>query len=149
MINCEASVNKVDDSNKTALCAAVDGGHVDVSKLLLDHNAMVDGADDDKTCTPLHIAATCGNINLCKLLIMNGACVNKVYDGDRTPLFVAAEKGHAEICSLLEHHGADISSMGKKIESLLDISSSEMKKLLLRWKDELGKTFKIAHLFHV
>ena len=144
LINFGASVNKVGDSNKTDLWAAVDGGHVDVCKLLIDHDAMVDDADDCKKYTPLHSAIIHGNISLCELLIKKGACVNKVDDTDKTPLCVAAEAGHADFCNLLEHHGADISCMEKKIEFLLKISSSEMKKLLLKWKDEIGKMFKCS-----
>ena len=142
LLNFGASVNKVDHSNRTALWAAADGGHVDVCKLLMDHDAMVDGADDCKTYIPLHSAAIHGNINLCVLLIMKGACVNKADDTGKTPLFVAAEAGHADVCNLLEHHGAKISCMEKKIEFFLKISSSEMKKLLLKWKDDFGKMFK-------
>ena len=141
LINFGASVNKAVHSNQTVLLAAVDGGHVDVCKLLIDQDAMVDGADDCKTYNPLHRAVIHGNTDICELLIKKGARVNKVDDRDRTPLFVAADAGLADVCKLLEHHGADISCMEKTIESLLGISSSEMKKLLLRWKDELGKRF--------
>ena len=146
MINLGASVNKVNDSSKTALWAAVDGGHVDICKLLLDNRAIIDSADDNKTCTPLHSASIHGNIDLCKLLIMKGACVNKVDDRGETPLLVAAKAGHADICILLEGRDADISCMANKIERLPDIGSQKMRNLLLIWKDELGKMFRIAHL---
>ena len=145
MINFGASVNKVDNSNKTALWRAADGGHVDVCNLLMDHGAIVDKVDN-KTRTPLHSVAIRGNIDVCKILINNGANVNKVDDSNKTPLFVAAKKGYADVCTLLLDHGADFSCMEKEIESLLDISSSQMKNLLLRWKDQLGKKFELAHL---
>jgi protein phosphatase 1 regulatory subunit 16A len=37
-------------------------------KLLLDFNANVNACDSEMW-TPLHAAATCGHVNLCKLLI--------------------------------------------------------------------------------
>ena len=145
MINFGASVNKVDDSKKTALWAAADGGHVDVCKILLDNEAIVDWNDGWKH-NPLYAAVSRGHIDVCKLLINSGASVNKVDVGDKTPLLVAAKRGHTDICILLENHRADISCMEKEIEPLLDISSQEMRKLLLRWKDEIGKKFRIVHL---
>ena len=145
MINFGASVNKVDDSKKTALWAAADGGHVDVCKILLDNEAIVDW-DDAWKKNPLYAAARRGHIGVCKLLINFGASVNKVDVRDKTPLLVAAKRGHTDICILLEDHRADISCMEKEIEPLLDISSQEMRKLLLRWKDEIGKKFRIVHL---
>ena len=41
-------------------------------KLLLDYGANVDAQDSDKW-TPLHAAATCGHLNLVKILINRGA----------------------------------------------------------------------------
>ena len=75
---------------------------------------MVYSADNCKTYNLLHSAAILGNINLCKLLITKGTCVNKVDNRDKTPIFVAAKRGHADVCNLLESHGADIFSYGKR-----------------------------------
>ena len=145
LINFTTSVNKVNKLNKTALWAAADEGHVDVCKLLLDNEAIVDW-DDGWQQNPLYAAVSRGHIDVCKLLINSGASVNKVDVRDKTPLLVAAKRGHTDICILLEDHRADISCMEKEIEPLLDISSQEMRKLLLRWKDEIGKKFRIVHL---
>ena len=41
LIEFVVSPNKVDDSKKTLSWAVVDGGHIDISKLLLDHKAML------------------------------------------------------------------------------------------------------------
>ena len=141
MKNFGASVNKVDDSKKTAFWAALDGGQADVCKLLLDNKAIVHWEKN-----PLNVAASRGHVDVCKLLKNFGASVNKFDDRDKTPLLVAAKRGHIDICILLEDHHADISCMEKEIEPLLDISSQEMRKLLLRWKDEIGKMFRINHL---
>jgi len=43
-------------------------GQVDMMKLLLDNGANVN-ARDNELWTPLHAAATCGHLQLCKLLI--------------------------------------------------------------------------------
>ncbi|XP_076449866.1 protein phosphatase 1 regulatory subunit 16A-like [Babylonia areolata] len=44
----------------------------ELMKLLLDHNANVNACDSEMW-TPLHAAATCGHMNLCKHLIDRGA----------------------------------------------------------------------------
>ena len=106
--------------------------------VLLCYGANADGAYTSEE-TPLYMAASRGHIDVCNLLIYFGASVNKVDDRDKIPLFAAAKAGHADVCNLLEHHGADISCIAKEIESLLDIRCQEMAKLILRWKDKLGK----------
>lgn len=43
-------------------------------RLLLDHGANVNAEDSEKW-TPLHAAATCGNLNLVRILIQRGTVV--------------------------------------------------------------------------
>lgn len=126
------------ETKKTSLSVAAGKGHLTFCKLLLCYGANADGAYTSEE-TPLYMAASRGHIDVCNLLIYFGASVNKADDRDKIPLFVAAKAGHADVCNLLEHHGADISCIAKEIESLLDIRCPKMAKLILRWKDKLGK----------
>lgn len=128
-----------------SLYVAAGKGDLVICKLLLCDGAIVEMAGTRNKFLPLHIAARRGHVDICKLLLYFGASVHKVDDRDKTPLFVAAKAGHEDVCNLLEHYGADISCMEKGIEPLLATNSSPgMKKLLLRWKDKLGKMFVIT-----
>ena len=128
-----------------SLSVAAEKGDLVIYKLLLCDGAIVETAGTRNKALPLHTAASRGHVDICKVLLYFGASVHKVDDRDKTPLFVAAEAGHEDVCNLLEHYGADISCMEKEIKPLLDSNRSpEMKKLLLRWKDKLGKMFVIT-----
>ena len=84
----------------TPLHAAVAGGHVDVSLLLIEAGADVNVADAGGH-TPLHIAAEGGYVPVAKALIERGADAHVVDLEDRTPLARAVTRGHAEIVDLI------------------------------------------------
>jgi hypothetical protein len=94
---------------KTPLCLAVEHGHSEIVKLLIEH-----GADVNASCyidsfeTPLHRAVVDDNIEIAKLLIQNGADVNarRSFDG-LTPLHLAALNGYSKMVRLLLENGAD------------------------------------------
>lgn len=66
---------------------------------------------------PLHCAAKCGFLKLCKLLISAGHDVRMTDTEGNTPLHYAAYNGHIEICKLLITVGADVN---KKNEGRLE-----------------------------
>ena len=88
----------------TPLLVAVQLGHTEVCKLLLDQGkakieeAMPGGA------TALIVAANKGNASIVALLLSRGARVN-VRDQGFTPLLIAAQFGHNEACELLLDEG--------------------------------------------
>ncbi|XP_048577886.1 palmitoyltransferase AKR1 isoform X2 [Nematostella vectensis] len=57
--------------------------------------------------TPLHRAATRGNIDACKLLIQYGANVNKVNGFGETPLHYACQAASLRFVNVLVENGAD------------------------------------------
>ena len=52
-------------------------------------------------CSPLHIAAECGNLELCRYIIDRIEDKNPKDFIRETPLHWAAEKGHYEVCKLI------------------------------------------------
>jgi ankyrin repeat protein len=56
--------------------------------------------------SPLHEACDNGNLALAKLLVLNGADVNRINGLGETPIFLAAQNGHWEIAGWLVQSGA-------------------------------------------
>ena len=86
--------------HNTPLHAAVAGGHVDVSLLLIEAGAGVNVSDAGGH-TPFHIAAEGGYAPVVKALLARGADAHAVDAEDRTPLSRAAARGHTEIVDLI------------------------------------------------
>lgn len=61
--------------------------------------------------TALHLAAKCGNIRACELLLKatstRSRLINCPDDGGWTPLVWACEHGYANVANFLMHKGAD------------------------------------------
>ncbi|KAF2361264.1 Ankyrin repeat-containing domain [Trinorchestia longiramus] len=94
---------------RTSLCSAVDEENVEKVQELVDG-----GVDVNEACTfmktdyPLLIAAHNGNETIGKLLLSNGADVNKAGFLGYTPLLRASEDIHPQFLELLLKHNADI-----------------------------------------
>jgi ankyrin repeat protein len=84
----------------TPLHAAVAGGHVDGSLLLIERGAPVNVADAGGH-TPLHIAAEAGYVPIVKALLDRGADAHAVDADDRTPPARAAARNHTEVIDLI------------------------------------------------
>ena len=72
----------------TPLHFAVQGGHLKVIKLLIDHGADMDAKGAKREDTPLHWASMAGRIEVAKLLLENGANITIKDKYGRTPLDV-------------------------------------------------------------
>ncbi|MHC4119782.1 MAG: ankyrin repeat domain-containing protein [Planctomycetota bacterium] len=62
--------------------------------------------------TPLHEAAAYGHVKIVRLLLAEGADVNKHNEGGETPLHYAARHGHVKVMAILLDHGADPTKKG-------------------------------------
>ena len=91
----------------TPLWAAVDTGHLDVVKLLLERNADVDSRILTDS-TPLRVAAYDGRLDIVSYLVEHGADVNARQSYGNTPLMVTCLNGHVNVATYLVEHGANI-----------------------------------------
>ena len=144
--NQQCNPNLVDRDGNTALHIAVENGNLDITNLLLNisrHSNSVENELEDVTrmerCNPyianksgdtiLHVAATMGNTELCKLVLdrhksdlfkasqFHGTQVTGSYhtankEGD-TPLHIAVLKDDTEVCDLLTSQLCDPNAQDK------------------------------------
>jgi len=97
-----------DQNKKTPLHVALESGHADIAKYLVDQGADINLKDKDKN-SPLHNAAYLGNLEIVDLLLKKGAAsLNEGNFRGQTPLHLACERGHPGVVTLLLEAGADI-----------------------------------------
>ena len=54
--------------------------------------------------TPLYFACEFGHVDIARLLLDNGAEIDKADKDGHTPLYAAERMGHSSIVALLEEH---------------------------------------------
>ncbi|KAK2714216.1 hypothetical protein QYM36_008698 [Artemia franciscana] len=143
LVSKGATVDVLDSDNRTALYDAV----IKVSiyakkdKIRVIEYLLEKGADpnskDHKCNTVLHIAASIGNLDVCKLLVSKGATVDALNSYNRTALFYAASKCNLDICKLLVSKGATVDAL----------DSYNMRAPLKAWFSSFLKDYKAQ--FHV
>ncbi|KAJ3439784.1 ankyrin repeat family protein [Anaeramoeba flamelloides] len=120
----------------TALFVAIENGHFEIVQELLNFsqsetnsetNVLLDQVSLSEE-TPLHLAATNGNLEIIKLLIDSGSNLESKDDCDLTPLMCAVENDDEEAVLLLLNNGAKITENDSfQIEYLENL---KIKKLL-------------------
>jgi ankyrin repeat protein len=116
-----------DDIGFTPLHHAVASGHVDVTRKLLEHGAMVNNVNMENR-TPLLLALKSGHENVVRLLLENGANVNVMDDRGMTPLQHAVQSEDFDAVRQLISAGADINALlpgGHSILTLAVASGNE------------------------
>ncbi|XP_067891379.1 protein TANC1 isoform X2 [Heterodontus francisci] len=112
-----------------ALVAAASMGHTDVVKNLHDldseHRIEVNSFDTLWGETALTAAAGRGKLEVCELLLQQGALVSHPNRRGNAPVFCAARQGHWQIADLLFQHGADVNSTDKQGRTPLMVASCE------------------------
>ncbi|XP_028991606.1 protein TANC1 isoform X2 [Betta splendens] len=112
-----------------ALIAASSMGHAEVVIGLLalnnEHAVQVDGCDTLWGETALTAAAGRGKMEVCGLLLEQGAVVQQVNQRGVSPLFCAVRQGHWQIAELLLQRGADINISDKQGRTLLMVAACE------------------------
>jgi ankyrin repeat protein len=102
LLEQSATVDMKDINGRTALLYASSGPYPETVGLLLRNGADVNVQGKTEGFTPLMMAAAEGNIEVVRVLLLNGATVGTVdRDGDTASKF-ARENGHADVLKLLQ-----------------------------------------------
>lgn len=99
--------------------------------MLLEKGANVNIADI-RSSTPLHRAASKGNLPIVTLLVSkNDVKINCKDSYGYTPLHLACEEDREQTAVTLVENGADVETKNKNNESPLDLCSQKLAKLLM------------------
>ncbi|XP_067094486.1 NF-kappa-B inhibitor epsilon [Osmerus mordax] len=93
----------------TPLHLAVQGGHVELARLLLDAGASINAMDNKSGQSPLMHAVENHNADMVHFLIENACDVNSQSYSGNTALHVACGRGQVDTVRLLMKNGADSS----------------------------------------
>ena len=106
------------------LHAAIQAGHSDILRTLLEHWMNKFGADgrDGYGMTALMFAAAGGDTEIARILIDNGAPVNGASDIGISALMFAAEWGHVDMVEMLLEEGADQSLVSAYDDTALTLA---------------------------
>ena len=94
----------------SALHLAINQGHAEVLRLLLEHWMWEYGADSrgPHGMSTLMYAAAAGDLEMAHLMLENGVPINAQTDVGTTALMFAAAEGYVEMVRFLVENGADI-----------------------------------------
>jgi truncated hemoglobin YjbI len=113
-------------------------GAEQVARALVQAGGDVDAAHGVKRCTPLHMAARRGHLEVADALLDCGADIEARDSLGDTPLRRAANCNKAELASLLLSRGADPLSKDRKgCTPILAARTDTMKQILLRAVDKV------------
>lgn len=110
-----ADVNLVDNSQQSALAAAVQRGHSPVVEVLLENGADVDAKNCKTETTALMYAAEKGQAGTCQLLLRNKASINVRNRNGEDALGLAVEQKRVAIVHLLLSNGATSTPAAKAL----------------------------------
>ncbi|KAL6079726.1 Ankyrin repeat domain-containing protein 46 [Balamuthia mandrillaris] len=119
LLSSGANVNAVDDRREGALHFACEHQRESIAAFLLSSLSFDPDCRSKRHRTPLHLAASRGNVELCDLLLRYGADVNAKIKNGRTPLIYAAANGNEDVVKrLLEENEIDVDARerGNKTE---------------------------------
>jgi len=103
----DATVDAFNAFNETPLRYAVNGNQLDVAEYLLEKGAEVNKKDKNHYRTSLHVAAMKGYLNMCKLLVSQGASIDALDLFNNTPLCFALSRKQSEVARYLLDIGAN------------------------------------------
>lgn len=105
----------VDLRESSALTVAVEAGHIDIAKYLVEHGADPDG---NKKGSAIAAAARTDNAEILNYLLSKGADINAESPSDEsilsTPLIRAIYNGRLEEVRMLVQFGADVNKVNRK-----------------------------------
>lgn len=101
-----ADVQARNDRGLTPLHAAAYGGHSEVVRLLIEHGAKVNDAENPFKVTPLHVAAEENRMEVVQVLIDAKTNVESTEVNGYTPLSRAGFREHWDVVTVLLKAGA-------------------------------------------
>ncbi|ETE70145.1 26S proteasome non-ATPase regulatory subunit 10, partial [Ophiophagus hannah] len=138
----------VSDDNRTALHWACSAGHSDIVDFLLSLGVPINDKDDialmllenkanpdakdHLASTPLHRAASKGNLKMMQILLKHKASVNLQDSEGNTPLHLACDEERADEAKLLVAHGASLYIENKEEKTPLKVAKGGLASILRR-----------------
>ena len=111
LISQGAPINSKDETDRSALYCAAQGGHIPALKLLVDHGADVNAVSvDDDSMTPLIVAIYRGHYDVVKFLVEHGANTDAKDKDGLTATSWAMKQGELKIVQLLAMSAANINA---------------------------------------
>ena len=142
----------------TPLHAALNKGHLDIARLLIEHGANVN-AQDDEASSPLRMALYFRQFDVVPPLLRKGADANVRLNrhSESTPLHIASCSGHPIVIKSLLEYGAQVNVWDGKGRTPLHIASnngdSNAVQLLLEYEADVTsqdkKGFTPLHLVSI
>jgi len=113
-------INKTDSHGNTLLILACQYDKFELTKILIKKKADIHHRNNEGRDALLTAAKTHGCVDICKLLLENGANPNTADKlNHETPLFIAAWFDNLNLCLLLISYGADLTqevALGSVVE---------------------------------
>ncbi|XP_031210873.1 protein TANC2 isoform X6 [Mastomys coucha] len=134
MAGQQQGVFKKSHAIQQALIAAASMGYTEIVSYLLDlpekdeeevERAQINSFDSLWGETALTAAAGRGKLDVCRLLLEQGAAVAQPNRRGAVPLFSTVRQGHWQIVDLLLTHGADVNMADKQGRTPLMMAASE------------------------
>ncbi|XP_006833621.1 PREDICTED: protein TANC2 [Chrysochloris asiatica] len=134
MAGQQQGVFKKSQAIQQALIAAASMGYTEIVSYLLDlpekdeeevERAQINSFDNLWGETALTAAAGRGKLEVCRLLLEQGAAVAQPNRRGAVPLFSTVRQGHWQIVDLLLTHGADVNMADKQGRTPLMMAASE------------------------
>jgi ankyrin repeat protein len=138
-----------DANNKTAISSLMSASideDVQAVKFFIKYSPAIINQKNIGGATALHIISRKGNLEICKILIKNGANIDVIDNEGWTPLMRAITSKNSDLVKFLLDHGADINKLNSVGESPIIISAtSECSECL----DQVLSNYKLGDNFSI